>query len=400
MDGKKILEEARALRGWLCEIRRDFHRNPELSGEEGRTADEIERLLGQLGAETRRNGTAVLGLIRGARPGNVVALRADIDALPLREETGAPYASIREGVMHACGHDAHAAIQLGAARWFAERTAEFSGAVKLLFQPAEETVGGAEPMIRDGCLEDPRVDYVLGLHVMPNVEVGSVELKKGALNGSSTTLKAVLRGKSAHAAYPETGIDAVLIAAHAVTGLHALVSRYVSPLESAVLTVGTISGGTRTNILAEEVVLGATLRTTDDRIRDLLVERARAVVEGVAASFGGSGSLEVQYGYAALINRDECVDVVAEAASEVLGPGRIVWKEKPSMGVEDFSFFLRERPGAFYHLGCGNPARGISAPLHSPAFDLDEECLPVGVAVQVAATLRLLSGPAPEPKAG
>jgi len=380
------------MRDWLSGIRRDFHRNPELSQEENRTADEIERRLKELRIETRRTGTAVVGMIRGGKPGKTVALRADIDALPIREETGAKYASRREGVMHACGHDVHAAILLGAARWFSERSAELPGNVKLLFQPAEETVGGAESMIRDGCLENPRVDFVLGLHVMPYLDAGKVELKKGTLNGSSATLNISIRGKSAHGAYPEAGVDAVLISAHVVTALHALVSRYVSPLDSAVLTIGTISGGTRTNILADEVVLGATLRTVDDRVRDVLVDRARSVVEGVSASLGGSGVLDVSYGYVALINDNACVDVLAAAAEEVLGPGSVVWKEKPSMGVEDFSFFLRERPGAFYHLGCGKSSRGICAPLHSSKFDIDETCLALGVAMQAAAALRFLEG--------
>lgn len=380
------------MQDWLSEVRRDFHRNPELSDREDRTADEILRRLGDLGIPARRTGTAVVGLVDGCRPGKTVALRADIDALPVREESGAPYASVRDGVMHACGHDAHAAVLLGAARWFSEHRADFPGAVKLLFQPAEETVGGAQRMIADGCLENPRVDYVLGLHVMPYLDAGAVEMKKGVLNGSSATLSIRVRGKSAHAAYPETGIDAVLIAAHIVTALHALVSRYVSPLESAVLTIGTIAGGERTNILANEVSLGATLRTTDDGIRDLLVDRIKSVVEGISASFGGAGVLEVSYGYVALVNDDACVDTAAAAAREALGPDAVVWKEKPSLGVEDFAYFLRERPGAFYHLGCGSSARGITAPLHSPRFDIDEACLPLGVAVQAATALRLLEG--------
>ena len=360
-----------------------MHRNPELSGREDRTADEIVGRLKSLGIDARRTGTAVVGLVRGGRPGRTVALRADIDALPVQEETGAPYASVRDGVMHACGHDAHAAILLGAARWFSEHSAEISGAVKLLV-PARGRDRGRRRAHDTGRLPGGSPGRLCpGLHVMPYLDAGKVEMKKGALNGSSTTLSISLRGKSAHAAYPETGIDAVLIAAHVVTALHALVSRYVSPLESAVLTIGTIAGGERTNILAREVRLGATLRSADDEIRDLLVDRIRSVVDGVSAAFGGSGSLEVSYGYIALVNDDACVDTAAAAAREVLGPDAVVWKEKPSLGVEDFSFFLRERPGVFYHLGCGNSSRGLTAPLHSARFDIDEACLSLGVAVQV-----------------
>jgi len=390
IEAKKLRDDARALRPWLVELRRTIHRHPELGLEETVTADLIERTLDGLGIEHSRTGTAVVGLVRGSSPGPTVALRADIDALPIQEATGAEYASEVPGVMHACGHDAHATILLGVARWFAERRAELAGNVKLLFQPAEETCGGAETMIKDGCLENPRVDYTLGLHVMPYLPVGRIETKKGALNGSSTDLRMTIRGKSCHAAYPELGVDAIMVSAHVVSALHSLVSRYVSPLESAVLTIGTIAGGTRSNIIADEVAMRATLRTTSEATRDLLVEKVRALVENVPASFGGSGSLEVEYGYAALVNDPGVVDVVVETAEAMLGPGAVDWKEKPSMGVEDFSFFCRERPGAFYHLGCGNPEKGIGSALHTTTFDIDEDCLPLGVALQVACALRLL----------
>jgi amidohydrolase len=239
-------------------------------------------------------------------------------------------------------------------------------------------------------MENPRVDYVLGLHVMPYLPVGRIETKKGALNGSSTELDFTIGGTSCHAAYPERGVDAIMIAAHVVTALHCLVSRYVSPLEAAVLTIGTIRGGTVSNVVAGEVTMKSTLRTTSDQTRDMLVDKARSIVESVSASFGGSGSLKVSYGYTALINDSAVVDEIAAVADEILCPGSLEWKEKPSMGVEDFSFFCRERPGAFYHLGCGNEKRGISSPIHSPTFDIDEDCLPLGVAMQVACALRLL----------
>ena len=378
------------IRPWLVEIRRSIHRHPELGLEEERTADFIGAKLEEMGVEYQRTGTAIVGLVRGAKPGKTVALRADIDALPIKEETGAEYASARDGIMHACGHDAHTTILLGAARWFAERRAGLSGTIKLLFQPAEETVGGAETMIKNGCMENPHVDYVLGLHVMPYLPVGRIETKKGALNGSSTELDFTVRGTSCHAAYPERGVDAIMIAAHVITALHSLVSRFVSPLDAAVLTIGTINGGTVSNVIANEVTMKSTLRTTSDATRDMLVDKARAIVQSIPASFGGSGSVDVSYGYTALVNDPDVVDVVVDAANDILCPGSVDWKEKPSMGVEDFSFFCRERPGAFYHLGCGNESKGIIAPIHSSTFDIDEDCLPLGVALQVASALRLL----------
>jgi len=390
MDPKSIREAAEALKPWLVETRRHIHMNPELGLEERQTADFIQATLSSLGIESERKGTAVVGLVRGKLPGGVVALRADIDALPLDEANEVEYKSRRPGAMHACGHDAHATILLGAARFFAERRDALRGTIKLLFQPAEETVGGAATMISSGCLENPRVDYVLGLHVMPYLPVGVIEAKKGALNGSSCTLRIAVRGKGAHGAYPDLGIDAVLAASSVVVALNSVVSRNVSPLESAVLTVGTIRGGKASNVIADEVRMEATLRSTSPQVRDAMIARIKAIVEGVPASFGGSGELEVEYGYEALINDDASVDVVVRAAEAVLGPGSIRWKEKPSMGVEDFSFFLKERPGAFYHLGCGNEERGIRSPLHSNTFDIDEDCLPLGVAIQAAAALEFL----------
>lgn len=390
ISADELRNDAQDMRPWLVETRRTIHMHPELGLEETVTAGFIETRLAGMGIGHVRTGTAIVGFVKGARPGKTVALRADIDALPIREASGAEYASRRDGLMHACGHDAHATILLGAARWFSEHRAGITGNIKLLFQPAEETVGGAETMIANGCMENPHVDYVLGLHVMPYLPVGRIETRKGALNGSSTLLDIVLHGTSCHAAYPETGVDAILMAGQVVTALHSLVSRYVSPLDAAVLTIGTIKGGNVRNIVSDEVRMEATLRTTDDAVRDALLARIKALVEGIAQSFGGSGKLDISYGYKALLNDPAVVDVVAAAAGEILGPGCVEWKEKPSMGVEDFSFFCRERPGAFYHLGCGNVARGIVSPLHSPGFDIDEDCLPLGVAMQVAAALRLL----------
>lgn len=376
------------MKPWLVEVRRTLHANPELGRAETGTADRICGWLDGMGIPHRRSGTAVVGLVEGGGPGAVVALRADIDALPIREDNDVPYRSRSEGVMHACGHDAHMAVLLGAARFLTARRGDWRGGVKLLFQPDEEGDGGAETMIREGCLEDPRVDAVLGLHVMPYLPAGAVEVKKGVLNGSATTLRMTVRGKGAHGAYPNLGIDAVLIAAHVVTALHALVGRYASPDAQAVLTIGTIAGGQRANIIADEVKMKATMRTTDDAVRDALIARARAVVEGIPASFGGSGILEVAYGYEALVNHDAVVDAIVETAADLLDKGAVHWKEKASLGVEDFSYFLKERPGAFYHLGCRK--EGSADSLHNSRFDIDEDCLVTGVAMQAGVTLRLL----------
>jgi amidohydrolase len=389
IKAERILREVGDQRDWMVEVRRELHRNPELGLEEFDTARLIERELTALGVDYERWDTAVVGLIRGEQDGPTVALRADIDALPIQEETGLPFASTRPGRMHACGHDAHTTILLGAARWLKENQSVLKGNVKLLFQPAEETVGGAATMVERGCLENPRVDHVFGLHVMPYLPVGRLETRRGALNGCSTTLDITIRGRGGHAAYPETGIDTVLIASHVVVGLNHLVARYVSPLESAVITVGTIQGGSTSNVIAEEVRMSATLRATTDAIRDTLVERVRSVVEWVSAAYGGTGEMEVSYGYAALVNDDEAVERVEAVSRVLLGEGALVWKEKPSMGVEDFSFFTRDAPGAFFHIGCAVPG-GENAPLHSPRFVLNEDCLAVGAAMHVGLVLHAM----------
>ena len=389
MNRERLNDECRSMHDWLVGIRRELHQWPELGNEEVRTASRVEAELQRLEIDYERTETAIVGIVRGKRPGRTVALRADMDALPIRERTGLEFASRDDGKMHACGHDAHTTILLGAARWFAEHRTELVGNVKLLFQPAEETTGGAKPMIARGCLESPHVDYVFGLHVMPYLPVGRVETRHGTLNGCSTSLTITIHGRGGHGAYPETGVDAVLVASHVVVALNNLVSRAVSPLESAVITVGTINGGTRANIIADRVTLSATLRAITDTLRDTLVEKVRQVVSGVSAAFGATGEVEVSYGYIALVNHPEAVELVAQTAEELLGSDSVVWKESPSMGVEDFSFFLTETPGAFYHLGCASPEHEY-APLHSSRFVLNEECLPVGVAMQVALTLRAL----------
>ena len=387
---KELLKTAFSMKDWLVETRRTLHRIPEPGNEEFETQSALCRILDGLGIPYEKKRTSVVALVEGKKPGKVVGIRADMDALPVNEPAERPYASRNKGYMHACGHDAHMTVALGTAHWFATHREELEGSAKFFFQPAEETSGGAADMIADGCLENPHVDAVIGLHVMPDVPVGKVELKHGALNGSSDFLGLTIRGKGGHAAYPDTGIDAIMIAAKVVDALHSIVSRNVSPLQEAVITLGTIQGGSRNNIIADEVKMTGTIRTTDPKVRAVIAERVRAIVEGLPAALGGSGEVEIRAGYSALINHDWVVDLIAKEALLILGEDSLLWKEKASMGVEDFSFFLQERPGAFYHLGCGNPSKGMVSPLHSNTFDIDEDCLPVGVAMQIGAARALL----------
>lgn len=378
----------------LIKIRRYFHQHPEAGTQEVLTGRQIISYLEQwqIPYQYPVADTGIVAILTGKKQGlgNTVALRADMDALPLCEPDHRPYCSQNPGMMHACGHDAHMTIQLGTAKILKEREDEWSGCVKLLFQPAEETIGGAERMVQEGCMLNPKVDYVTGLHVMPSFPVGHLELKRGKLNASSDSVIITIHGKSCHGAYPENGVDAVLLSAVLIQSLQALVSRNVSPLNHAVLSFGKIEGGTAGNIIADQVTITGTLRTTDKATRMLAQQTIRRQVEHICQAHGGSGEVNITPGYTALINTDEIVTVLETIAKQELGESAIHWKEFPSLGVEDFSFFLEQAPGVFYHLGCGNPEQGITAPLHNNQFDIDESCLAVGVKIQVLLTLALL----------
>ena len=378
----------------LTAIRRSLHRIPELGTKEQATGRLLMDYLDQWGIPYQYPvaDTGIVAVIEGKKEGsgNTVGMRADIDALPLSEDESRPYCSQNPGVMHACGHDAHMTIALGAARYFKLTEEEFSGCVKVFFQPAEETVGGAERMVLSGCMEQPHVDYVTGLHVAPGYEVGDIEVKYGKLNAATNDVRISLFGETCHGAYPDTGTDAIVMAGAVISSLQSLVSRNISPLNQAVLTLGTIHGGTAHNIVTDRVDITGTLRTTDPETREYAKEIIKRQVEHTAAAFGGRAEVSLPPGYAALINSDEIVDVLAETAAPIVGKDHIHWKPSPSMGAEDFSFFLEKAPGVFYHLGCANQTTGLTAPLHSRHFDIDERCLPLGVHLQIALTLALL----------
>ncbi len=388
-----IKERSEEIFEELVTIRRELHMNPELSGSEIRTSKKICEYLDNWGIEYLSGiaDTGIVALIRGKKEGRTVAIRADIDALPITEVNDRPYKSQNIGVMHACGHDVHAAILLGAAKILKEMEEELTGNVKLIFQPAEEAIGGAQRMIKEGCMKNPDVDYVIGLHVMPYMDAGHIELKYGKLNASSGELFITIKGKSGHGAYPDTTIDAILIAGSVITALQTLVSRNISPLNSVVLTIGKISGGTKNNIIADEVVMSGTLRTLDVDTREYAKTIIERIVENTAKTYGGEGIVKFIDGYEAVINDDEVVDVIKETAERVLGKDKILYKEFSSMGAEDFSYFIDEAKGAFYHLGCGNQAKGITADLHNKNFDVDENCIKTGVHLQVENILALLS---------
>lgn len=392
----EILAAARAILPWMVEIRRDLHRHPELGLEEHRTSARVRERLDELGIPHVDGlaGTGVLGTIRGGRTpeGRVVALRADLDALPLHDAKEVSYRSQVPGRMHACGHDGHTAILLGAARLLAERAGQLAGTVKLIFQPAEETVGGARLLVEAGVLENPRVEAIFGLHVDPGLDVGWVGLRYGQRNASSDNVAITVHGRSSHGAYPAVGVDAIVAAAHVVTALQTVVSRNVDARNSAVLTLGTIEGGTQGNIVAGRVRMVGTVRTLDPAIRELVLRRVREVAEGVAAGLGARAEVEIEPSYDPVINDNAMVEVVRASAVRLLGEERLVVFERPNMGVEDFGFYLTRVPGAFFSLGVRNREAGIVHPVHNERFDLDEEGLAYGAALQVLNVLGILEG--------
>ena len=385
MQRLRVGEEAIALR-------RHLHAHPDLSEQETPTMELICEKLDALGIPYQKNvaSTGVVGLIEGSFPGPVIGLRADMDALPIQEDhPDASYCSRKPGVMHACGHDAHTAILMGTAAVLSSMREQLHGSVKLFFQPAEETIGGAERMIAEGCLENPHVDYVLGLHVAGNLPAGQIGVKYGQMYAASDMLTLKVFGKSCHGAHPDEGVDAILIAAHILTAVQSLVSRNVSPTDSAVCSFGTIRGGNVRNQIADYVELTGIIRTLTPEMRLFARNRVRDICEQTARMLGGRAELIVEPSYSPLINDDRLVDLVRNVALERLGSGSVALLKVPSLGVEDFAYFAAEHPGCFFHLGCAH-AEEKRRVGHSCFFDIDERCIPVGIELQVANVLRVL----------
>ncbi len=348
-----------------------------------KTSGVVADVLQELGLDVQEGvgGTGVVALLDGASPGKVVALRADMDALPLDERTGLPFASAHGGTMHACGHDSHMAMLLGAARVLKGLQAELTGRVKFIFQPAEEEgeKGGAGPMIEDGVLEDPKVDYVFGLHVWPSIDSGKIGYRTGALLAATDTFYVTVKGKGGHGAKPHLAVDPILAGAHVVVALQSLASREVDPLEPFVLTVGKLEGGTVDNIIPSEAHLEGTLRTVNEETRSSLKERLERVIGGVTSAYRADYDLRFEEGYPPTVNDPEVTTHALGVLGEVFGEGGVIEVE-PSMGGEDFSRYLRRVPGSFFLLGTRNEKKGITASLHSPHFQVDEAVLPLGSA--------------------
>jgi len=379
--------------------RRDIHANPELGMQEFRTAGLVAEHLESLGieVETGVGGTGVVGVLRGGRPGPVVALRADMDALPVTEMADVPFASEvtamwqgREvGVMHACGHDNHVAILMGVASVLAEMRGELPGTVKFLFQPAEEGPGGAEPMLADGAFEDPRPDAVFGLHVFPS-PVGTISYRTGGMLASSDGLRIVVRGVQTHGAMPWAGVDPIATASQIVVGLQSVVSRQVDLTDSpAIVTVGQIEGGNRGNIIPDTVLMVGTIRTLNPDTRELVHERVRRMAENIAEANGAEAEVTIDLGYPVTVNDPSLTRRMVPSLERVVGDGLTVMN--PLTGAEDFSYFAEEVPGMFIGLGVAADDPSLVHPNHSPYFYADERALPIGVRAMATLAVDFLS---------
>jgi amidohydrolase len=388
-----FLAEAQALADDIVAIRRDLHTHPELGFQEVRTARIVAEKLGTLGYEvvTGVGKTGVVGLLTGGQPGErTVLLRFDMDALPIQEENDVPYRSQTPGIMHACGHDAHVAVGIGVATLFARHRDHIRGTVKLMFQPAEEGLGGANAMIADGVLQGPDVDVALGLHVSSNHPLGTAVVRSGAMMAASDKLRIVVQGRGGHAAHPEQTIDAVLVASHIVVALQTIVSRNLNPEETGVITIGSIQAGKASNVIAETAELNGSIRSFSEEVRQLLHRRIQEVATGVATALGAQAEVIVTRGVNATVNAEAPTALVYDVATAILGEANVDTTYRTT-GGEDFSAVLAAVPGNFFFLGARNEERGITAAHHNPHFDIDEACLPQGVAILCEAAVRALA---------
>jgi amidohydrolase len=387
-----FLSEAQALFEYTRSMRRDFHSHPELGFHEIRTAGIVSRELNALGLEVHTGiaETGVVAILEGTRPGPVILVRADMDALPILEETGASYASQNPGVMHACGHDGHTAILLTVARILNDHRKELSGTVKFVFQPAEEGMGGAEKMIQSGVLENPRVDVTLALHVWNEKPVGWIGIANGPAMAGAEIFKIKIKGKGGHGAIPHLSVDPILAAAQIVTALQGIVARNVAPLQAAVVSVCTIHGGEVFNVLPPEVELTGTIRTFDLDVRQNVLERFEKVVTAVADGMGCQAVIDLQRLTPATINKPETAARVQSVARHILPQADIDSTNYITMGSEDFAFILEKVPGCFFFIGSANPGKGLEAGHHNPKFDFDEAVLPQAAGLMAATVIDFL----------
>lgn len=385
MNNEFIKKECENTFEEIVEIRRELHRFPEMGNSEFRTTKIIMNCLDKWGVKYERLlETGVVATVEGAKGGKTVALRADIDALPIEEKTELPFSSQNEGIMHACGHDIHTAVLLGTAKILSKNKDKFCGKVKLIFEPDEELLGGAERLIEKGTMKDASV--VFGLHVRPELPKGHVQVKYGKSYAAADVFEIDVIGKSVHGAEPQKGIDALLIASHIVTALQTVVSRNLAPTESAVLSVCTFNAGTVCNQIAGKATFGGIMRSLGKETREKLKSLLTSTAMGIAESMGAKCEVRIRESYPGITNDNEMTAFLKECAEDILGKENVSVSETPLMTSEDFGFYLDQAPGSFYHVGCE-----CEYPLHSDRFNPDESAILTGMLVNLKAVNEFLN---------
>ncbi len=390
-----IVKSVKKIEREIIDFRRELHRIPEMGLTLPKTVRFVKEQLDFMGIEyyTLIDGNAVVGIIKGSEEGKTVALRGDMDALEIEEETGLHFAS-ENGCMHACGHDGHTAALLGAAKVLNDNRDAFKGNIKLLFQPGEESPGGAKPMIDEGALENPKVDRIFGMHMGDmdgGIPLGNIGVNYGTMMAAVDSIKIKIKGKGSHAAYPHNSIDPILTAAEIAMSIQGIVSREIDPVEPTVISVTRIDGGTTHNIIPNFAELEGTVRTTNEETRKRVEKRIGEVVQGISLARGAAYEYEYIKRYPSLVNTREVTEEFIQSAEKIIGRDNIQILEKPSMGAEDMSFFLREVPGTFFYLSNLGKIDGVVYPHHNPKFDLDESEIWKGVAIMVQATVDYLN---------
>ncbi|KXS44126.1 MAG: amidohydrolase [Candidatus Frackibacter sp. T328-2] len=379
----KFKEEASALADEIIEWRRQIHAYPELGCKEFKTANLIADVLRELDieVETEVGDTGVVGVLNGDDNGPTIALRADMDALPIQEGTDLPYASQNDGVMHACGHDAHVAMVLGVAKLLTEIEIKLPGNIKFIFQPNEEQPpGGAKGMISDGVLANPNVDAIAALHVNPQLPTGMLAVKEGPIMAAADKFTVKIKGQGGHGAAPHQTVDPIIVTTHVIQALQTIVSRQVDPLEAVVLSIGELQGGSSFNVIAEEVNFAGTVRTLNSELRKKMPQLIEKTISGVVDSFNAEYDLTYEKGYPILNNDKEMVNYLEDVSDQIIGKRKTLQLNNPSMGGEDFAYYAQKVPGVFAHLGVGKSS-GEIYPWHHPKFNLDEAALSMGTAI-------------------
>lgn len=373
--------EIQSLQAQLVEWRRTLHQKPELGFCEHLTAEFVAQRLRQWGIphQTGIAGTGIVAIVASGKPGPVLAIRADMDALPIQEENQVPYRSQHDGIMHACGHDGHTAIALGTAYYLSQHPDCFQGTVKFIFQPAEEGPGGAKPMVEAGVLKNPDVDAVIGLHLWNYLPVGTVGVREGAMMAAVELFDCTIQGKGGHGAIPQHTIDSIVVSAQIVNALQTIVSRNVDPLKSAVVTLGSLHAGHARNVIADTAELQGTVRYFDPQLQDFFHQRLEQLIGGICQSHGANYRLTYEKLYPPLINDRAMTNLVRSVAETIIETPAGIVPNCQTMGGEDMSFFLQEVPGCYFFLGSANPAKDLTYPHHHPRFDFDETALGMGV---------------------